>query len=100
MTFRVLPRAEADLAEIGDFIALDDREAAYRFIQGFYERFQKLSDFPDLGRRRASVARDMRSFPVGSYLIFYRVTAARDVEIVRVVHGARSLKALRLPRPI
>jgi toxin ParE1/3/4 len=48
-----------------------------------------------LGRSRAKIVAGMRSFPVGSYLIFYRVQTPTEVEIVRVVHGARNVKKLR-----
>jgi len=35
----------------------------------------------------------LRSFPVGQYVIFYRV-AVDAVEIVTVIHGARDLDSL------
>jgi toxin ParE1/3/4 len=33
---------------------------------------------------------DLRSFPVGSYLLLYRRDSA-GIELVRVIHGARDL---------
>jgi len=39
------------------------------------------------------LAARLRSFPVGSYVIFYR-PMENGVEIVRVLHGARDLPPL------
>jgi toxin ParE1/3/4 len=52
-----------------------------------------LSDNPALGPARPDVAPQLRYSPVGSYLIFYRQVDA-GVEIVRVLHGARNLRAI------
>jgi toxin ParE1/3/4 len=42
---------------------------------------------------RPDIAPKLRSSPVGSYLILYRQVAA-GVEVVRVLHGARNLRAI------
>jgi plasmid stabilization system protein ParE len=36
----------------------------------------------------------LRSFPIGRYVIFYRVTDDEDVFILRVLAGARDIDAL------
>jgi toxin ParE1/3/4 len=43
-----------------------------------------------MGRNRSDIVPGIRYFPVGNYLIFYRETG-QGVEIIRVLHGARSL---------
>ncbi len=91
MPFRVTPKAESDLAGIGQFIALDDIGAAVEFVEELRNRFRRLGDFPELGRTRTDIAAGIRSFPVGNYLIMYRVLDDTLVEIVRVLHGARDL---------
>ena len=52
-----------------------------------------LSTAPFAGRTRDEFGLGLRSFPVESYIAFYRV---RDevVEIVRIIHGARDLGAI------
>jgi toxin ParE1/3/4 len=46
-----------------------------------------------MGRARPELRPDLRSFPVGRFVIFYR--EVRDgIEIVRVLRGARDLPAL------
>jgi toxin ParE1/3/4 len=49
-----------------------------------------LAENPKSGRERAEIKQDLRSFPEGNYLIFYREWAG-IVAIVRVLHGARDL---------
>ena len=46
-----------------------------------------------MGRARPELAADLRSFPVGNYIIFYR-PIEDGVEIVRVLSGARDIDAL------
>jgi len=46
-----------------------------------------------MGFRRDDLAPELRAWPVGNYLIFYRVQN-NTVDIVRVIHGARDLGKL------
>jgi toxin ParE1/3/4 len=87
--FRVSARAEIDLAEIRLFISQDSPQAATRLIDRFFKRFHFLGRFPKAGERQPRLGTgDLRNFSHGSYVIYYRIHAS-DVEIVRVVHGAR-----------
>lgn len=52
-----------------------------------------LANNPLIGRERPEFRPDLRSYGVGSYIIFYRQIAA-GIEIMRVVHGARDLDAI------
>lgn len=54
------------------------------------EKCRLLADMPGIGRSRAEFEPELRSFAVGSYVIFYR-PLADGIEIARVVHGARDL---------
>jgi plasmid stabilization system protein ParE len=44
---------EAELADIWDYIAIDDLDAADRFLECAYKTFQELSRTPGMGRVRA-----------------------------------------------
>ncbi len=48
---------------------------------------------PYLGRQRDELRAGMRSFPLGNYLVFYRVQEDA-VLILRVLHGRRDIDAL------
>lgn len=86
-----MPRAEADLEQIGDFIAQDHALRAKSFIRELRARCTSLSAHPWQGRATPTVGAGVRVLIFRSYLIFYRVD--NDVEIDRVIHGARDLDA-------
>src|SRR5207302_9593484 len=57
--------------------------------------FSLLASYPQLGRRRDNDLRPgLRSFPVGEYVIIYRIEVQDDVLILRVLRGSRNLQAL------
>ena len=87
------PAAEDDLWEILLYIARDNEDAAFRLIDTIDEKFQLLAQFPNAGPARPELLRNVRSFPVASYLIFY-VPVEDGIEVLRVVHGARNLRRL------
>lgn len=87
------PVAEDDLIEIWCLIAADNSVAADRFLDMIGERIWQIALFPDSGAPRPDIARDARALTVGSYLVLYGHRDG-DVEIVRVVHGARDVTAL------
>jgi toxin ParE1/3/4 len=91
--YTLLHAAEDDLIEIWQYIAEDDQEAATRVLHALDAKFRLLAQNSKLGPARPDIAPDMRYSVEGNYLILYREAAA-GIEVVRVVHGARSLKAL------
>jgi toxin ParE1/3/4 len=86
--------AEEDLDEIWFTIAVDDVNAADSWIDELEKKTYMLAANPKLGRLRPELlVADLRSYPVGKYLIFYRPDP-EGIEIVRVVHGMRDLQNL------
>jgi toxin ParE1/3/4 len=53
---------------------------------------ETIGTFPNAGRQRVELGAGIRSFPILPYVLFYRVHARR-VEIVRLLHGRRDIKA-------
>ncbi len=88
---RISPRASEDLLEIWSYIADDSEANADAFIDKIYETMELLARQPGLGRHRHELAPEIQSFPVGRYVIFYRVVAG-VTEIVRVLHGTRDIE--------
>lgn len=86
-------KARQDLDEINDFIAVDDPQAADRFLDAFSRKSQMLVQFPEMGRRWDDIRPPLRSFPLGKYLIFYRLID-EGIEIVRVLSGYRDFEAI------
>ncbi len=90
---KLAEEAEADLVEIWIFIAQDSVEAADQFLDRIYDTCQSLARSPDMGRDRSDLVRGIRSFPVGTYLVFYR-KSRRGIEVARVLSGFRDLPPL------
>jgi toxin ParE1/3/4 len=91
--FRLTAAAENDLLSIWDYIAQDNPTAATRQLRRIEEQCNLLATNPQIGPARPDIAPEMRYFPVGSYLILYRILPD-SIEIVRVLHGARDIPAL------
>lgn len=80
------PLAEDDLIEIWSYIADDNEPAADRLLRKIEQSLRNLSDSPLIGRARPELSPGLRSFPVGTYIIFY-LPLADGVEVVRVLSG-------------
>lgn len=86
-------QAEQDLDEIWLTIAEDSLDPADRMIDRLTDSFILLAGQPLMGRERPELAPNLRSFPVDSYVIFYRPTTD-GISIARVLHGSRDFNAL------
>jgi len=93
MAYRLTAPARRDVHEIWSYIADDNEPAADRLIDNLIRRFRLLGENPAAGRVRDELRQGYRSFPVGEYLIFYRI-GAPGVQIMRILHGRRDLGRL------
>jgi toxin ParE1/3/4 len=86
-------RAEDDLIEIWAYIARDNPAAADRLLNVLDNKSRMVAGNPQMGMARDDIAKGVRHFPVGNYLILYR-DIGDGVEVVRYVHGMRLLRNL------
>ena len=86
-------QAEEDLIELWLYIAQDNPGAADRLLDEIEDKFSLLAANPQLGPARPAIAADCRYFPVGRYLILYRLIPD-GIEVIRVVQGSRRLEDL------
>jgi toxin ParE1/3/4 len=96
MGHRRTSQADSDLDDIWYYIASKSGSlgVADRFIDSITERFFLLASHPNIGRARDEDLRPgLRSFPVGDYIIVYRIQD-EDVLILRVLRGSRDITAL------
>lgn len=83
--------ARIDLDDIWFYIATDSLSNADRFLDRLVEvATGTLAVAPLSGREHEELGDGLRSLPVESYLIFYRVRYGA-VEVLRIIHGARDL---------
>ena len=88
MSYTLRPQAEEDIAAIALFIAADNLRAAQKWTDAIQASCRRIGAMPGIGASRPEVTQGLRILPVGSYLILY-VEAKGNVDILRIVHGAR-----------
>ena len=94
MKIRISATALADLNAIADWIALDDPRHALSFLAALEHQCQRLWPWPvRFPIILASKAGEIRKHVYRDHLIFFRIGAA-DIEVLRIVHGARDWAAL------
>jgi toxin ParE1/3/4 len=96
MGHRRAPQADSDLDDIWYYVATrsGSLDIADRLIDSLTDRFFLLASRPNIGRARDEDLRPgLRSFPVGEYVIIYRIQDD-DVLILRVLRGGRNMEAL------
>ena len=84
------PAAAADVAEIAAYIAADNKKAAAALVARLRKLVTALARSPGIGRSRPELQPELRSHPLGSYIVFYR-SVRGGIEVVRVLHGMRDI---------
>ena len=86
-------QSKVDYLEIWLYVAEQSRNprAADKLTNTFDQKLELLAEHPGIGTERSELADGIRSFPVGSYLLFYR-SIKNGIELVRVMHGSRDLR--------
>ena len=84
------PGAESDLLGIWLYVSSDSQSAADRLLEAIGRTCHTLAEYPNMGRSRPKLSRDLRSFPVGNYTIFYR-PVENGIEVIRVLSQARDI---------
>jgi plasmid stabilization system protein ParE len=85
--------AEADVAEIWEYIAQDKPDAATAFVQGLEEQIGTLERFPErapLVPENELLGTAYRHLLHGNYRTLFKIVGSRVI-ILRVLHGARLL---------
>ena len=76
--------AREDLAEI----------SSHKLLLAVRASCHRLCTFPAVGRLRNELSPGLRSYPVGPFVIFYRIKPDAVVFINRVLHGKRDVAPL------
>ena len=86
-TFALTRRAKADLKSIAKFNEKRwGREQRCIYIKQFDDTFHLLSNTPKIGNNCDDVKENYQKFPQGSHIIFYCVTSAKNIQIIRILH--------------
>jgi toxin ParE1/3/4 len=92
MNLQFAPSAQQDLEDIGDYIHLENPDAARRLIAELRVKCRRLADVPRMGVARPELGNAVRSFPFRRYIIFYSIIG-NTLRIERILHGSRDIEA-------
>jgi toxin ParE1/3/4 len=97
LAFRLTPRAMQDLKAIGRYtLKAWGAEQRNLYLAGLDARFSWLAGNPKLGKTRAEVAPNYRSFIHSSHVIFY--TEHKDaIHIIGILHQSMDVWAHPMP---
>ncbi|HWA99827.1 MAG TPA: type II toxin-antitoxin system RelE/ParE family toxin [Pirellulales bacterium] len=83
-------KAREDIKSIWRWIAQSNLSAADRVYDDIWQTARLIATQPEMGEPRPELMVNLRSFSVGSYVLYYR--PRRDgIEVVRILHGARDV---------
>ncbi len=81
-----------DIASIWQFFANNNVRAADAILDRIEAAFEMLAQAPLAGRERNDLGANLRSFPVGGYIVFY-TPVSDGIEVVRVMSGRRDIRS-------
>jgi toxin ParE1/3/4 len=89
----LLPKAEMDLTEIGDYFDERSDTASQRFYDQFWFTVHTICEFPTSGERfpydsSGKIRRRNVGGKFKNYIIYYRQEGS-TLQIIRVIHAAR-----------
>ncbi len=86
-SFRVKVAAKADLKGIARFTEKTwGKDQRNKYLTELDHAFHQLTDNNELGRSCDHIRTGYRAYPVGSHIIFYKISDQHHVEIIRVLH--------------
>jgi len=90
-------RARKDLRQISEYISRDSAVYAQNQINRIYKKTEILIQLTLVGKVVRGVNdRSIREVIEGNYRIIYRITKQKQIDILAVHHGARSLRKRKL----
>ncbi|MEA5574097.1 type II toxin-antitoxin system RelE/ParE family toxin [Calothrix sp. UHCC 0171] len=91
--YKISQLAEQDLEDIWVYLAENNQIAADKQIGNILNRLPMLAQFPDMGQIRDDLGKQIRSFPVKPYIVFY--TKVDDgIEVIRILHQSKDIDRL------
>ena len=94
------PQARRDTIDIVRYIAMDNPEAAEKFVTALENTTSALAEMPEMGRQynfrdpRLRCVRCLRiSRTFSAYLIFYQ-NIPEGIEVIRILHASRDFPSL------
>ncbi len=85
-TFRVTPRANDDLKNIGRYTLRQwGKDQRNRYLRDLDKRFKWLANQPEIGKHRPDIEAGYYCYLQGSHLVFYILTE-HGIDIIGIPH--------------
>ena len=92
--YHITNKAVKDLANIWSYTVetWSERQADvyYEMLISFC---QHIADHPASGRSYEEIAEGLYGFTANKHIIFYRIIACDEIEVIRILHGRMDLKS-------
>ncbi len=86
------PRAQDDLDSIWDYTERTwNVDQAERYVREILLACEGLGSGRRQGRSAENIRRGYRKLAVGSHFLFYRTTAAGEIDVVRILHQSMDI---------
>ena len=86
-------KAVEDLGEIWNYTvntwSANQAEIYYSLL---IDSCQELANKPNQGKSYEVVEKNILGFKTGQHVIFYRIVAEKEIEIIRILHGMMDMK--------
>ena len=84
------------LADIYEYVSIDEPSAASNIVLGIHNRAQDLLVYPEIGYRYSPAQRNVRILLYGHYRIAYLIKNDGDIDILGIFHGALDITRYQL----
>lgn len=89
--YKLSSDAALDMDEIFDYSIKEfASKQAFDYASKIHSLFLKLTEQPEIGRKRNEIKVGLRSIPIGEHIFFYRILKDK-IRILRVLHRSRDI---------
>ena len=91
--YRFTRKAVEDLSDIWHYtLETWSQKQAARYYRMLIECCRNIAEHPLAGRHYAEVAEGVYGLRAGKHIVFYRIAAPNEIEVIRILHGSMDLK--------
>jgi toxin ParE1/3/4 len=99
-SIRLSHLAEADLEDVWQWIAQDNRRAADKMVQDIISACRRAAKHPESGSRKPSLTRrPLRFLVVRKVILVVYHPGAKPLEIVRILHTSHDARTILAEEP-
>ena len=86
-------KAVEDLSKIWNYTyEIWSESHADKYYKLLIDFCKEISENPKIGKKYEEIDKDIFGYKVSQHIIFYRVIKAREIEVLRILHGRMDLK--------